>query len=68
MPADLQFVQALLAAWPGALSRVPADLLGGEVQAQRLTQVAASLSKQAQTTLAGKSGGFLSRLAGGGPA
>jgi chemotaxis protein histidine kinase CheA len=68
MPADLQFVQALLAAWPGALSRVPADLLGGEAQAQRLTQVAASLSKQAQTTLAGKSGGFLSRLTGGGPA
>jgi hypothetical protein len=68
MPADLQFVQALLAAWPWALSQVPADLLGGEAQTQRLAQAAASMSKQAQTTLAGKSGGFLSRLTGGGPA
>lgn len=68
MPADLQFVLALLAAWPEALSRVPADLLGGETQAQRLTQAAAGLSAQAQTVLAGKSGGLLSRLMGGGAA
>jgi hypothetical protein len=68
MPADLQFVLALLAAWPEALSRVPADLLGGEPQAQRLTQAAAGLSAQAQTVLAGKSGGLLSRLMGGGQA
>jgi hypothetical protein len=68
MPADLQFVLALLAAWPEALLRVPADLLGGETQAQRLTQAAAGLSAQAQTVLAGKSGGLLSRLMGGGAA
>ena len=68
MPADLQFVLALLAVWPEALLRVPADLLGGEAQAQRLTQAAAGLSAQTQTVLAGKSGGLLSRLVGGGKA
>jgi len=42
-PADLAFVRALLAVWPEAVSRVPPDLSGGEAQAQRLPQAAASL-------------------------
>ena len=65
MPADLQFVLSLLAAWPEALLRVPADLLGGEAQAQSLMQAAAGLSAQAQTTLAARPRGLLSRLMGG---
>ncbi len=46
-PGDLDFVRALLAVWPQALLRVPPDLLGGEAQAQRLTQAAASLTNDA---------------------
>jgi hypothetical protein len=68
MPADLQFVHALLAAWPGALSRMPADLLGDEAQAQRLTQAAAGLSAQAHAVLAVRPRSFLSRLMGVGQA
>lgn len=67
-PTDLQFVHALLAAWPGALSRVPADLLGGEGQAQRLMQAAAGLSEQAHAVLAVKPRSLLGRLMGGGQA
>ncbi len=64
-PGDLDFVRALLAVWPQALLRVPPDLLGGEAQAQRLTQAAASLTNDALPgTPSQPWGGMLSRLTG----
>ncbi len=64
-PADLDFVLALLAVWPEALLRVPPDLLGGEAQAQRLTQAAASLTNDARRgTPSQPWGGMLNWLTG----
>ena len=64
-PGDLDFVRALLAVWPQALLRVPPDLLGGEAQAQRLTQAAASLTNDVlPVTPSQPWSGMLSRMTG----